>query len=101
MLLRARSYPKQSWAKFVTADNKLNVNPDGLDLLDKLLRFNHHDRLTAAEALAHSYFSTCTPPFPPSTATREGTAAPAAFHVAVSRLALLQGPATHPVTRAE
>ena len=42
----------------MTQDNKSNVNQDGIDLLDKLLRYNHHDRLTAAEALAHSFFST-------------------------------------------
>ena len=52
-----RSHAKQPWTRFVTPDNRLNVTPDALDLLDKLLRFNHHDRLTAAEALAHSYFS--------------------------------------------
>lgn len=42
----------------MTPDNKSNVNPDGIDLLDKLLRYNHLDRLTASEALAHSFFST-------------------------------------------
>lgn len=44
----------------MTPDNKSNVNSDGIDLLDKLLRYNHLDRLTASEALAHSFFSTYT-----------------------------------------
>lgn len=56
-----RSYPRQIWSRFVTPDNRPNVNPDGIDLLEKLLRYNHHDRLTAGEALAHSFFSTYTP----------------------------------------
>lgn len=53
-----RSYPKIPWSRFVTADNRSNVSTDGVDLLDKLLRYNHLERLTAAEALAHSFFST-------------------------------------------
>ena len=43
----------------MTADNKPNVSADSIDLLDKLLRYNHLDRLTASEALAHCFFSTC------------------------------------------
>ena len=42
----------------MTADNKPNVSADSIDLLDKLLRYNHLDRLTASEALAHCFFST-------------------------------------------
>lgn len=51
------SYPKQSWTRFITAENRTNVSHDALDLLDKLLRYDHHERLTAAEALSHTYFS--------------------------------------------
>ena len=60
VILDIRSYAKQPWGRFVTPDNKSNVNTDGIDLLDKLLRYNHLDRLTASEALAHSFFSTYT-----------------------------------------
>ncbi len=81
VILDMRSYVKQPWSRFVTPDNKSNVSSDGIDLLDKLLRYNHLDRLTASEALAHSFFSmytfvisttatpclSCdTPVFPPS-----------------------------------
>ncbi|KAJ8482650.1 hypothetical protein ONZ51_g5224 [Trametes cubensis] len=52
-----RSYPKVPWSKFVTADNRHNASTDGIDLLDKLLRYDHAERLTAAEALAHSFFN--------------------------------------------
>ncbi|KAI0675644.1 kinase-like protein [Trametes maxima] len=52
-----QSYPKVPWNRFVTADNRPNVSTDGIDLLDKLLRYDHLERLTAAEALAHSFFN--------------------------------------------
>ena len=66
-----RSYAKQPWSRFVTPDNRANVSSDGIDLLDKLLRYNHQERLTAAEALAHSFFSTCSFVLPPdATATQ-------------------------------
>ena len=50
-------YAKQPWSRFVPPDNKLALAPDCFDLLDKLLRYNHLDRLTASEAMAHSFFS--------------------------------------------
>ncbi|CDO70134.1 hypothetical protein BN946_scf184783.g18 [Trametes cinnabarina] len=56
-----QSHAKVPWSKFVTADNRHIVSTDALDLLDKLLRFDHAERLTAAEALAHSFFSTSCP----------------------------------------
>lgn len=41
----------------MTTDNKPNVTTEVIDLLDKLLRYDHGERLTAAEALSHAYFS--------------------------------------------
>lgn len=32
------------------------VSPEALDLLDKLLRYDHQQRLTAQEAMEHPYF---------------------------------------------
>ncbi|KJE96550.1 casein kinase subunit II [Capsaspora owczarzaki ATCC 30864] len=49
-------YPRKSWDKFVTADNKRFITPEALDLLDKLLRYDHAQRITAPEALQHPYF---------------------------------------------
>lgn len=50
-------YPRKKWSSFITEDNKRLVTPDALDLLDKLLVFDHQKRLTASEAMAHPYFN--------------------------------------------
>ncbi|KAI0075318.1 kinase-like protein [Panus rudis PR-1116 ss-1] len=50
-------YPRIPWTRFVTQENRLNVSSEALDLLDKLLRYDHWERLTAGEALAHTYFN--------------------------------------------
>jgi casein kinase II subunit alpha len=40
----------------VTPENKHLAVPDAIDLLDKLLRYDQQDRLTAREAMHHPYF---------------------------------------------
>ncbi|KAH9873748.1 hypothetical protein IAQ61_004375 [Plenodomus lingam] len=50
-------YPKKPWHSFINADNQRFVSNDAIDFLDKLLRYDHQDRLTAQEAMAHPYFS--------------------------------------------
>lgn len=37
-------------------ENQHLVSPEALDLLDKLLRYDHQQRLTATEAMEHPYF---------------------------------------------
>ncbi len=37
-------------------ENQHLVSPEALDLLDKLLRYDHQLRLTATEAMEHPYF---------------------------------------------
>jgi len=49
-------HAKRSWSKFVTTDNQALVSNEAIDLLDKLLQYDHAARLTAAEAMAHPYF---------------------------------------------
>jgi len=51
------SYPKIPWSRFANNDNRSTVSNDAIDLLDKLLRYDHWERLTASEALAHAYFN--------------------------------------------
>lgn len=47
---------RKPWAKFITADNQRFATPEAIDFLDKLLRYDHQERLTAKEAMSHPYF---------------------------------------------
>lgn len=38
------------------SENQHLVTPEAIDFLDKLLRYDHLDRLTAREAMEHPYF---------------------------------------------
>ncbi|XP_075475245.1 casein kinase II subunit alpha-2-like [Primulina tabacum] len=49
-------HSRKPWSKFINADNQHLVSPEAIDFLDKLLRYDHQDRLTAKEAMAHPYF---------------------------------------------
>jgi len=50
-------HSRKPWHKFVTTENQHLVSPEAIDFLDKLLRFDHQERLTAVEAQAHAYFA--------------------------------------------
>ncbi|RMZ66644.1 casein kinase II subunit alpha [Pyrenophora seminiperda CCB06] len=50
-------YPKKPWHSFINAENQRFVSNDAIDFLDKLLRYDHQDRLTAQEAMSHPYFA--------------------------------------------
>ncbi len=47
---------RKPWTKFITTENQLFATEDALDFLDKLLRYDHQERLTAKEAMEHHYF---------------------------------------------
>jgi len=51
------NHPPKPWKKFVTPENKQLAHPDALDFLDKLLCYDHQERLTAKEAMDHAYFN--------------------------------------------
>eukprot|EP01123_Difflugia_compressa_P009884 TRINITY_DN342_c0_g1_i2.p1 TRINITY_DN342_c0_g1~~TRINITY_DN342_c0_g1_i2.p1 ORF type:complete len:366 (+),score=55.92 TRINITY_DN342_c0_g1_i2:11-1108(+) len=48
---------QRPWHTFITSENAHLATPDALDLLDKLLRYDPLDRLTAKEAMDHKYFN--------------------------------------------
>ncbi|KAL5706838.1 non-specific serine/threonine protein kinase [Ranunculus cassubicifolius] len=49
-------HSRKPWTKFINADNQHLAVPDAIDFLDKLLRYDHQERPTAKEAMAHPYF---------------------------------------------
>ena len=49
-------YKKPSFTKFINEKNKHLVDPDVIDLLEKMFTYDHTRRITAAEALMHPYF---------------------------------------------
>lgn len=51
------SYSKKPWNRFVTPDNVHLASEDAMKFLDGLLQYDHHKRLTAAEAMQHAYFA--------------------------------------------
>ncbi|KAI9591532.1 kinase-like domain-containing protein [Syncephalis fuscata] len=50
------SYPRKPWQKFVNAENERYYSAEAIDFLDRLLRYDHQERLTPQEAMAHPYF---------------------------------------------
>jgi casein kinase II subunit alpha len=49
-------HSRKPWKKFITNDNKHLASADSIDFLDKLLRYDQQERLTAREAMEHPYF---------------------------------------------
>lgn len=52
-VLRAR--PRKEWQEFEHDDNRHLLSPDAYNFLDKFLRYDHHTRITAKEAMEHPY----------------------------------------------
>ncbi|CAF0916542.1 unnamed protein product, partial [Didymodactylos carnosus] len=49
-------HSRKRWERFVHSENQHLVSQEALDFLDKLLRYDHNERLTAKEAMDHAYF---------------------------------------------
>ena len=56
MFLFFLSYPKKSWQKFITNENAALCPDEGLDLLSKMLVYDHAERITPKDAMEHEYF---------------------------------------------
>ena len=55
-LIHSYRHSRKRWERFVHSENQHLVSPEALDFLDKLLRYDHNERLTAREAMEHPYF---------------------------------------------
>ncbi|XP_029044065.2 casein kinase II subunit alpha isoform X1 [Osmia bicornis bicornis] len=49
-------HSRKRWERFMHSENQHLVSHESLDFLDKLLRYDHYERLTAREAMEHPYF---------------------------------------------
>lgn len=48
--------PMKPWSKFIKPENQSLCHDDALDLLNKMLVFDHAERILPKEALEHKYF---------------------------------------------
>lgn len=49
-------HSRKRWERFVHSENEHLVSPEAMDFLDKVLRYDHQERLTARESMEHPYF---------------------------------------------
>lgn len=49
-------YNRRPWKRVINENNQHLVSEEFLDFIDKLLRYDHQERLTAKEAMDHPYF---------------------------------------------
>jgi len=48
---------KQTWSNFINYKNSQFCSDDAIDLLSKILLFDHKNRITSKDALNHVYFN--------------------------------------------
>lgn len=53
----SRRHSRKAWTEFVNEDNRHLVSEEAIDFIDKLLRYDQQDRLTAKEAMAHPFLA--------------------------------------------
>eukprot|EP00758_Cryptobia_borreli_P004641 Tbor_TRINITY_DN4497_c1_g2::TRINITY_DN4497_c1_g2_i1::g.8087::m.8087/K03097/CSNK2A; casein kinase II subunit alpha len=57
MVAAVGKHSKKPWGMFINKDNQHLCPPEALDILDKFLRYDHEERITADEAMQHPYFA--------------------------------------------
>lgn len=51
------THSKKPWTKYVVQECAHLVTPEAIDFIDKLLRYDHQERMTAGEAMDHPYLA--------------------------------------------
>ncbi|CAI0464862.1 unnamed protein product [Linum tenue] len=46
-------HSRKPWSKFINPNNQHLISPEAIDFLEKLLRYDHQDRVTAKEAMVY------------------------------------------------
>lgn len=49
-------HSRKAWSKFVSPDNQHLVTPEVMDLIDRMLVYDHAERVLPKEAMLHMYF---------------------------------------------
>lgn len=49
-------FPRKPWSSFIKPGTRAYSGPEAVDLVDKLVRYDHQERLTAKEAMEHPFF---------------------------------------------
>eukprot|EP00916_Digyalum_oweni_P027146 GHVL01044548.1.p1 GENE.GHVL01044548.1~~GHVL01044548.1.p1 ORF type:complete len:351 (+),score=21.35 GHVL01044548.1:15-1067(+) len=49
-------HPKKEFSKFITPENRHLVSPEAMDLLERMLIYDHTKRILPREAIEHAYF---------------------------------------------
>jgi casein kinase II subunit alpha len=49
-------YQRKPWSSFITTENERYISDAALEFLDRLLRYDHQERLTPREAMRMAYF---------------------------------------------
>jgi casein kinase II subunit alpha len=49
-------HSRKAWSKFVTAENQALVQLDVIDMIDRMLIYDHAARILPKEAMSHNYF---------------------------------------------
>ncbi|KAK2194445.1 bifunctional Serine-threonine-protein kinase [Babesia duncani] len=51
------THPRRPWVKFIQPDNQRLATPEAIDLIDKMLVYDHTMRITPKEAMQHPFFN--------------------------------------------
>ena len=54
--LLVNRHSKKRWERFAHSENQHLVTAEAIDFLDKLLKYDHAERLTARQSMEHPYF---------------------------------------------
>ncbi|XP_065064480.1 casein kinase II subunit alpha-like [Rhopilema esculentum] len=73
-------HSKKRWERFIHSENQHLVSPEAIDLIDKLLKYDHAERLTAREAMDQPYFM----PVVRQESARSGSASAASNNASIS-----------------
>ena len=49
-------HTKKPWTKFISSENQHLAVPEAVDLIDKMLVYDHQKRILPKDALKHPYF---------------------------------------------